>query len=49
MIHRDEVPIIPLPPPVGIFIGRMYMMPDFSSWEFPEKSDVDNNNVENDE
>jgi hypothetical protein len=48
MIHRDEVPIIPLLPPDGTFIGRMYMMPDFSSWEFPEKSDVENNNVEKD-
>lgn len=49
MMHRDEVPIIPLSPPDGTFIGRMYMMPDFSSWEFPEKNDVDNNNVEKNE
>ena len=45
MIHRDEVPIIPLSPPDGTFIGRMYMMPDFSSWEFPKKTDVDNKNI----
>jgi hypothetical protein len=49
MMHRDDVPIVPLSPPDGTFIGRMYMMPDFSSWQFPEKSDVDNNNVENED
>lgn len=45
MKDRDKVPIVPLLPPDGTFIGRMYMMPDFSSWKFSEKSDVDNNNV----
>lgn len=48
MIDRDKVPIVPLSPPDETFIGRMYMMPDFSSWEFPEKSNVENNNVEKD-
>lgn len=49
MIDRNDVPIVPLPPPDGTFIGKFYMMPDFSSWEFPEKNDVDNNNVEKNE
>ena len=48
MIHRDEVPIIPLSSPDGTFIGKMYMMPDFSSWQFPENNSVENNNVEKD-
>ena len=48
MIHRDEVPIVPLSPLDETYIGLKYMMPDFSSWEFPEKSDVENNNVEKD-
>ena len=43
MIDRNDVPIVPLSPPDGTFIGKMYMMPDFSSWKLPEKSDVDNN------
>lgn len=44
MIDRNDVPIVPLSPPDGTFIGKMYMMPDFSSWQFPEN----NNNVEKD-
>lgn len=49
MMDRDEVPIVPLSPLDGTFIERMYMMPDFSSWQFPEKSNADNNNVEKNE
>ena len=46
MINKDEVPIVPLSPPDGTFIGKMYMMPDFSSWKFSDNNI--NNNVEKD-
>jgi hypothetical protein len=57
MMHRDDVPIVPLSfPDDGFWITMkgisvkvvvpIMLSPDFSSWKFPEKSDVDNNNVE---
>ena len=45
MMHRDDVPIVPLSPLDGTFIGKMYMMPDFSSWQFPENNNVENKNI----
>lgn len=53
-MHRDDVPIVPLSfPEEGFWITMkgtavkvkplIMLSPDFSSWKFSEKSDVDNN------
>lgn len=54
MMHIDDVPIVPLSLPndgfwitmKGISVkvkAPIMLSPDFSSWEFSEKNDVDNN------
>lgn len=56
MMHRDDVPIAPLTPHEGGFCITVkgitvkvkvpiMLSPDFSSWKFPEKSDVENKNI----